>query len=86
MLALARAFYVSFAVSWNEERREQALALPNGFQMEYLEGMKRPSKKEIREAVQKLKEPKEGSKEIEQASSKPQEKSLNSQRIRKKGV
>lgn len=68
------------------QKREKARGLPNSFRMEYLECMKRPSKKEIREAVQKLKEPKEGSKEIEQTAAKPQEKSLNSQRIRKKGI
>ena len=48
--------------------------------------MKRPSKKEIREAVEKLKEKKEGSGEVEQTAAKPQEKGFNSQRIRKKGI
>jgi hypothetical protein len=54
--------------------------------MEYLEGMKRPSKKEIREAVEKLKEKKEGKAEVEYNAPKPQEKGMKSQRIRKKGV
>ena len=48
--------------------------------------MKRPSKKEIREAVEKLKEKKEGATEIEQSAGKTQEKGFNSQRIRKKGI
>jgi hypothetical protein len=54
--------------------------------MEYLACMKRPSKKEIREAVEKLKEKKDGSNEIEQATEKTQAKGFNSQRIRKKGI
>jgi hypothetical protein len=48
--------------------------------------MKRPSKKEIREAVEKLKEKKESSSDVEYTAPKPQEKGMNSQRIRKKGV
>jgi hypothetical protein len=48
--------------------------------------MKRPSKKEIREAVQKLKEKKDVPLEIEQTTEKTQEKSMGSQRIRKKGI
>jgi hypothetical protein len=48
--------------------------------------MKRPSKKAIREAVEKLKDKKDGSNEIEQQTGKTQEKGFNSQRIRKKGV
>jgi hypothetical protein len=53
---------------------------------EYLYAMKRPSKKEIREAVEKLKDKKEGSTEVEQTTAKTHEKGFNSQRIRKKGV
>ena len=48
--------------------------------------MKRPSKKEIREAVEKLKEKKEGSFEKDETAPKTQEKGFNSQRIRKKGI
>jgi len=54
--------------------------------MEYLEGMKRPSKKEIREAVEKLREKKDGSTEIEQTNEKNQSQGFKSQRIRKKGI
>lgn len=48
--------------------------------------MKRPTKKEIKAAVDKLKEKKEGTTEIEQSAGKTQEKGFNSQRIRKKGI
>ncbi len=49
--------------------------------------MKRPTKKEIREAVEKLKEKKDTSAEVELNSApKPQEKGMSSQRIRKKGI
>ena len=48
--------------------------------------MKRPSKKQIREAVEKLKEKKEGSSEIEQPVEKTHEKGFETQRIRKKGI
>ena len=49
--------------------------------------MKRPSKKEIKAAVEKLKQKQEGSTEIDAGSSvKPQEQGKSSQRIRKKGI
>jgi hypothetical protein len=49
--------------------------------------MKRPSKKEIRDAVQKLKEKKDAPIEIDKNSQKSQEQgSMSSQRIRKKGI
>ena len=49
--------------------------------------MKRPTKEEIRKAVEKLKEPKEGSSaDLDYNAPKPQEKKGNKQRIRKKGV
>lgn len=48
--------------------------------------MKRPTKKEIKEAVDKLKEKKDTTTEIEQPTGKTQEKGFNSQRIRKKGI
>jgi hypothetical protein len=86
LLALFHTSPSRIAAIERPKKREQARALPNSLQIEYRVVMKRPSKKEIREAVQKLKEPKEGSKEIEQTAAKPQEKSLNSQRIRKKGI
>lgn len=57
-----------------------------GKAMEYLEGMKRPSKKEIREAVEKLREKKENSTDIEQSNEKADSKGFKSQRIRKKGI
>ena len=51
-----------------------------------LKGMKRPSKKEIREAIEKLKGKKEASTEIEQTTEKTETKGFKSQRIRKKGI
>ena len=48
--------------------------------------MNRPSKKEIRAAVEKLKEKKEATSEIDYTAPKPQEKGFNNRRIRKKGV
>lgn len=48
--------------------------------------MKRPSKKEIREAIQKLKDEKASSGSTEMHVPKPQGKKPNKNRIRKQGV
>lgn len=48
--------------------------------------MKRPSKKEIREAIQKLKDEKPGEPNTTQFVSKPEGKKPNKNRIRKQGV
>jgi hypothetical protein len=48
--------------------------------------MKRPSKKEIQEAVQRLKEHKSGQGPTDQPVMKPQDKKPNKNRIRKQGV
>lgn len=57
------------------------------FKTSTLSAMKRPSKKEIRAAVEGLKARKDGgSSEIVQNEPKVQDKKANKQRIRKKGV
>jgi hypothetical protein len=48
--------------------------------------MKRPSKKDIQAAVDKLKEHKQGDANIEPVIGKPEPKKANKNRIRKKGV
>jgi hypothetical protein len=49
--------------------------------------MKRPSKKEIKEAIEKLKQPKSGAHDnTSMPVPKPTEKKANKNRIRKKGV
>jgi hypothetical protein len=48
--------------------------------------MKKPSKQQIKDAVDKLKNKVEGPTEVDQPTARPQEKKGNKQRIRKKGV